>query len=221
MLAAKGEGARDNWQSWWQLSWIGESLLITQTRFGTFAVLSALEEAGNPLFAQADQNRGGAVTRVLCTRAQELTTAFGALLFQTRHFESPYLVYHEKIKTSRVFIRDCSMVSVYPLVLLGGGQVHMQLQKGEFVISLDDGWIRFVAASHQVTNRRENAGGRAVPSGISGASRSPLCFTTSARSPSWWRSCAVSWTSCCRIKSRIPAWIYACAPVALESLVWL
>ncbi|NXN70571.1 DEXH1 helicase, partial [Himantopus himantopus] len=70
--------------------------------------------------------------------------------YQTRRFESPYLVYHEKIKTSRVFIRDCSMVSVYPLVLLGGGQVHMQLQKGEFVISLDDGWIRFVAASHQV-----------------------------------------------------------------------
>lgn len=70
--------------------------------------------------------------------------------YQTRHFESPYLVYHEKIKTSRVFIRDCSMVSVYPLVLLGGGQVHMQLLKGDFVISLDDGWIRFVAASHQV-----------------------------------------------------------------------
>ncbi|RLV88746.1 hypothetical protein DV515_00015325, partial [Chloebia gouldiae] len=71
-------------------------------------------------------------------------------LSQTRHFESPYLVYHEKIKTSRVFIRDCSMVSVYPLVLFGGGQVHMQLLKGDFVISLDDGWIRFVAASHQV-----------------------------------------------------------------------
>ncbi|XP_071596127.1 putative ATP-dependent RNA helicase DHX57 isoform X1 [Heliangelus exortis] len=70
--------------------------------------------------------------------------------YQTRHFESPYLVYHEKIKTSRVFIRDCSMVSVYPLVLLGGGQVHIQLQKGKFVISLDDGWIQFVAASHQV-----------------------------------------------------------------------
>ncbi|OWK10483.1 DHX57 [Cervus elaphus hippelaphus] len=62
----------------------------------------------------------------------------------------PYLVYHEKIKTSRVFIRDCSMVSVYPLVLFGGGQVNVQLQKGEFVVSLDDGWIRFAAASHQV-----------------------------------------------------------------------
>ena len=81
-----------------------------------------------------------------------------AHVFQTRHFESPYLVYHEKIKTSRVFIRDCRMVSVYPLVLLGGGQVHVQLQKGEFVISLDDGWIQFVAASHQVRKRSNNPG---------------------------------------------------------------
>ncbi|XP_044284690.1 putative ATP-dependent RNA helicase DHX57 isoform X2 [Varanus komodoensis] len=70
--------------------------------------------------------------------------------YQTRHFESPYLVYHEMIKTSRVFIRDCSMVSVYPLILFGGGHVNVYLQKGEFVVSLDDGWIRFVAASHQV-----------------------------------------------------------------------
>lgn len=73
-----------------------------------------------------------------------------ALVVQTKHFDSPYLVYHEKIKTSRVFVRDCSMVSVYPLVLFGGGQVHVQLQRGEFIISLDDGWIRFAAASHQV-----------------------------------------------------------------------
>ncbi|KAM9600930.1 putative ATP-dependent RNA helicase DHX57 isoform 2-T3 [Trichechus inunguis] len=70
--------------------------------------------------------------------------------YQVKHFDSPYLVYHEKIKTSRVFIRDCSMVSVYPLVLFGGGQVNVQLQRGEFVVSLDDGWIRFAAASHQV-----------------------------------------------------------------------
>lgn len=93
-------------------------------------------------------------------------------MFQTRHFESPYLVYHEKIKTSRVFIRDCSMVSVYPLVLLGGGQVHMQLKKGEFVISLDDGWIQFVATSHQVRKRRHNAG-----------SAAKLCLCLECRSP--------------------------------------
>ncbi|KAJ8248547.1 hypothetical protein GJAV_G00243170 [Gymnothorax javanicus] len=70
--------------------------------------------------------------------------------FSVRHYDSPYLVYHEKVKTSRVFIRDCSMVSVYPLVLFGGGQVNVELHKGEFIVSLDDGWIRFAAASHQV-----------------------------------------------------------------------
>lgn len=71
-------------------------------------------------------------------------------MHQVRHYNSPYLVYHEKVKTSRVFIRDCSMVSVYPLVLFGCGQVNVELHRREFVISLDDGWIRFAAASHQV-----------------------------------------------------------------------
>uniref|UniRef100_A0AAX7SM79 Putative ATP-dependent RNA helicase DHX57 n=1 Tax=Astatotilapia calliptera TaxID=8154 RepID=A0AAX7SM79_ASTCA len=70
--------------------------------------------------------------------------------YTVRHYDSPYLVYHEKVKTSRVFIRDCSMVSVYPLVLFGCGQVNVELHRREFVISLDDGWIRFAAASHEV-----------------------------------------------------------------------
>ncbi|XP_030627357.1 LOW QUALITY PROTEIN: putative ATP-dependent RNA helicase DHX57 [Chanos chanos] len=70
--------------------------------------------------------------------------------YTVRHYDSPYLVYHEKVKTSRVFIRDCSMVCVYPMVLFGGGQVNVELHRGEFIISLDDGWIRFAASSHQV-----------------------------------------------------------------------
>lgn len=44
------------------------------------------------------------------------------------------------------------MVCVYPMVLFGGGQVKVELQHGEFIISLDDGWIRFTAASHEVSN---------------------------------------------------------------------
>ncbi|XP_035667918.1 putative ATP-dependent RNA helicase DHX57 [Branchiostoma floridae] len=70
--------------------------------------------------------------------------------FQVRHYESPYLVYHEKVKTSKIYIRDCSMVSVYPLLLFGGGNLRIDLEAGNFVISLDDGWIRFIAASHEV-----------------------------------------------------------------------
>lgn len=70
--------------------------------------------------------------------------------YPVRYYDSPYLVYHEKVKTSRVFIRDCSMVSVYALLLFGGGRVNVELHKGDFLISLDDGWIRFAAASYQV-----------------------------------------------------------------------
>ncbi|XP_059143373.1 putative ATP-dependent RNA helicase DHX57 [Physella acuta] len=70
--------------------------------------------------------------------------------FQARHFASPYLVYHEKVKTSKVFIRNCSMVSVYPLLLFGGGGIHIDLHQGNFVLSVDDGWIQFIASSPQV-----------------------------------------------------------------------
>ncbi|KAI0215575.1 putative ATP-dependent RNA helicase DHX57 [Lamellibrachia satsuma] len=70
--------------------------------------------------------------------------------FLARFYESPYLVYHEKIKTTKVYIRDCTMVSVYPLLLFGGGSIHIDLDQGNFIMSVDDGWIRIRASSHQV-----------------------------------------------------------------------
>ncbi|WAR00710.1 DHX57-like protein [Mya arenaria] len=70
--------------------------------------------------------------------------------FQVRYFESPYLVYHEKIKTTRIYIRDCTMVSVYPLLLFGGGDISVDLSRGNFILSVDEGWIRFMAQSHQI-----------------------------------------------------------------------
>ena len=35
-------------------------------------------------------------------------------------FSSPYLIYHEKVRTTRVYVRDCSPVSPYALILFGG-----------------------------------------------------------------------------------------------------
>uniref|UniRef100_A0A8C5GH96 Putative ATP-dependent RNA helicase DHX57 n=1 Tax=Gouania willdenowi TaxID=441366 RepID=A0A8C5GH96_GOUWI len=66
------------------------------------------------------------------------------------HVRNPFLVYLEKVKTRRVFIRDCSMTSVFPLLLFGGSQINVELHNGEFVLSLDDGWIKFAAPSYQV-----------------------------------------------------------------------
>ncbi|XP_071961739.1 putative ATP-dependent RNA helicase DHX57 [Antedon mediterranea] len=70
--------------------------------------------------------------------------------FQVGHFESPYLIYHEKIKTSKVYIRDCSMVSVYPLLLFGGYSLNLDLVQGTFIMSIDDGWIKFQVNDHKV-----------------------------------------------------------------------
>jgi ATP-dependent RNA helicase DHX57 len=66
-------------------------------------------------------------------------------------YENSYMVYHEKVKTSRVFVRELSMVPIYPMVLFGGGDgVKVQLQRGKFVLSMEDGWIKFVTESHKV-----------------------------------------------------------------------
>jgi hypothetical protein len=35
-------------------------------------------------------------------------------------FESRYLIYHERIKTTRMYVRDCTPVSPYALMLFGG-----------------------------------------------------------------------------------------------------
>lgn len=50
----------------------------------------------------------------------------------------------------QVYIRDCSMVSEYSLLLFCGDNLSVNLEKGVFVISIDDGWIRFSASSHEV-----------------------------------------------------------------------
>lgn len=64
--------------------------------------------------------------------------------------ESAYIVFHEKVKTSRIFVRECSLVPIYSMVLFGGYGVEIELQRGQFVLSLEDGWIKFVTFSHVI-----------------------------------------------------------------------
>ena len=60
------------------------------------------------------------------------------------------LLYMYLLCTWQVYVRDCTMVSVYPLLLFGGGSISIDLDRGNFVLSVDDGWIRFMAASNEV-----------------------------------------------------------------------
>lgn len=66
------------------------------------------------------------------------------------NYASPFLVYQEKVKTSRIFIRDCTMISLLPLVLFSGRDIKIQMHGGEFIIILDQ-WIAMQAESHQVS----------------------------------------------------------------------
>lgn len=63
-------------------------------------------------------------------------------------FTSPFLVYQEKVKTSRIFIRDCTMVPLLPLILFSGSDMKIELHDGDFIISLENGWIIIKASSH-------------------------------------------------------------------------
>ena len=61
----------------------------------------------------------------------------------------PFLVYLEKIKTTRVFLRDCTPVSPYPIMLFGGRLCltpHSAVGPGysEITMGDEDSWITFV-----------------------------------------------------------------------------
>lgn len=70
--------------------------------------------------------------------------------FSVRHFPSPFLVYQEKVKTSKIFIREISVVPILPLVLFSGYGLDVEQHNGVFVLSLADGWIVFAVESHTV-----------------------------------------------------------------------
>ncbi|GMH71901.1 hypothetical protein TL16_g05777 [Triparma laevis f. inornata] len=57
--------------------------------------------------------------------------------------DSPYLIYHEKVKTTRIFMRDATPVSPHALVLFGGGSLKIATDKQsanrfDIVLRLDD-----------------------------------------------------------------------------------
>eukprot|EP00455_Lapot_gusevi_P006024 TRINITY_DN12576_c0_g1_i2.p1 TRINITY_DN12576_c0_g1~~TRINITY_DN12576_c0_g1_i2.p1 ORF type:complete len:353 (+),score=89.35 TRINITY_DN12576_c0_g1_i2:57-1115(+) len=61
--------------------------------------------------------------------------------FSTNSYESPWIAYLTKVKTNKVYIRDCSMVSAYALLLFGG---HIQVDRQQGFITVSE-WIKFHA----------------------------------------------------------------------------
>ena len=57
-------------------------------------------------------------------------------------FESPWLVFGERVETSRVYVRDTTMVGAYALLLFGG-DVEVDHERGR--VHMDGGWAQFSA----------------------------------------------------------------------------
>ncbi len=64
-----------------------------------------------------------------------------SLNFSENEWLSPWLVYHDKQATSKVFIRDSTMVTPYALALFGS-DIHIQYHKGVIQV---DGFVRLSA----------------------------------------------------------------------------
>lgn len=58
-------------------------------------------------------------------------------------FKSPYLVYQEKMKTSKIFIHDSTMVSIISIVLFAGEIKLIEDSTGRCVISMENDWLMF------------------------------------------------------------------------------
>uniref|UniRef100_A0A1D1Y0G5 Putative ATP-dependent RNA helicase DHX57 n=1 Tax=Anthurium amnicola TaxID=1678845 RepID=A0A1D1Y0G5_9ARAE len=61
--------------------------------------------------------------------------------YNVKEFRYPFLVFLEKVETSKVFLRDTTIISPY-CILLFGGPINIQHQTGLVVI---DGWLKLTA----------------------------------------------------------------------------
>jgi ATP-dependent RNA helicase DHX36 len=67
------------------------------------------------------------------------SVVFGA---ETSDLKKRFLLFHEKVKTTKVYLRDATLVGAYPLLLFGG-KVEVDHTNAK---ASCDGWIRFRAA---------------------------------------------------------------------------
>ena len=83
-------------------------------------------------------------------RPPKLYTKSGKVKFHPKsvnseetHFDNKFMIYYTMVKSSAVFIHDCSMIPPYPLLFFGG-DISMLEDEGQEVIAVDH-WIKFQA----------------------------------------------------------------------------
>jgi len=71
-----------------------------------------------------------------------------------QEFRQPFLVFHEKVETSKVYLRDTTVISPYDLLLFGG-TINVQHQTGRVIV---DGWLEMNAPAQTAVLFKELRG---------------------------------------------------------------
>lgn len=112
---------------------------------GNVKLLRAVLCAGlypNVVRIDSIHNKDGVVTGVrFKTKTEEVAIHPTSVNAQVKSFATKWLVFHEKVKTTKIYIRDSTIIGNYALLLFGG-EIKIDHQKQE--ISLDQ-WMRFDA----------------------------------------------------------------------------
>lgn len=79
--------------------------------------------------------------RFYCQGRQRVFVHPSSVNFHVAAYESPFVVYHQRVRTTKVYLRDTTMASAYALLLFGG-DVSIQHEAGTIAI---DKWLRLRA----------------------------------------------------------------------------
>ena len=61
------------------------------------------------------------------------------IAFSAKELDSRYFCYHEIVKTSKVYVRDCTTISKFSLLLFGGA---LKVYQDKCVVAVDE-WLKF------------------------------------------------------------------------------
>ena len=117
---------------------------------GCYPHIARLEANTDPRGGGGDRDKKGGKERShnggrprWVTREGDVAIHPSSVLFHENDsgggFDSPYLVYHEMVKTTKIYIRDATVVGAYALLLFG---VDMDIQADKSLVLLDD-WLSF------------------------------------------------------------------------------
>ena len=129
------------------ISKIGMENEYTEVFSKNVAMVKAVITAGlYPNIVKVEPPKGGrgpgANEPKLVTKGGDVALHPCSILYQVPDLGSRLMIYHEKVKTSKVFIRDASAVQPLSLLLFGG-TLEVFHQQG--VITVDGSWLSFNA----------------------------------------------------------------------------